>query len=628
MTDHIVTPDVDELAPEPPPHGPIVWARQNLFYSAFSTILTLVFGIIGLLAARGLLSFMFDPERRWDAVTKNMRLLMAQAYPAGENVTLLDEAGVPINQFHRIWITVGLIAGLLALTFAIFRIGGKIAPRSVGRILTGLGVVAIGGGILGPFDSTARLIWIVLGLVLAAVGYYLSNQLGDRGKEESVPVVGLIGGGLTLLGVVLWILEVPFPVRPESGEAPGLTPTAPGQFIEYQSIASSTVVPWTLIILSIFVAYLIGLFIRNRFPSIIGLLRNIIIGLWIAAFPLLVLVVLRDPEINYDKVWPWYIILAVVFIGAGGLLLNFLASKRAGEAGRAIAALLVLVSVASFFVSTEYIVRFLLTSLALFALAAPTFGGEGSSRTRYLLAWASWVVILVYAITLTTTESTVEVPGNFFIGGLFLTFIIAITGVVSSFPIGVVLALARTSTMPIFRLMSTAYIELVRGVPLITWLLIAFLMLPVALPPGVELGGVVRAIIMIAFFSAAYLAENVRGGLQAISKGQYEAAEALGLTTVQMTVFIILPQALRAVIPALVGQIIALFKDTSLVTIVGLFDILHIARQVIPAQTQPINFLGSIKETLIFTAVVYWIFTFTFSRISLRLEKRLGVGER
>jgi general L-amino acid transport system permease protein len=176
--------------------------------------------------------------------------------------------------------------------------------------------------------------------------------------------------------------------------------------------------------------------------------------------------------------------------------------------------------------------------------------------------------------------------------------------------------------------MSTAYIELVRGVPLITWLLIAALMLPVALPSGVELGGVVRAMIMMTFFSAAYLAENVRGGLQAIPKGQHEAAQALGLTTVQMTVFITLPQALRAVIPALVGQIIAIFKDTSLVTIIGLFDILHIARQVIPAQTQPFNFLGSIKETLIFTAAVYWIFTFTFSRISLRLEKRLGVGER
>jgi general L-amino acid transport system permease protein len=100
------------------------------------------------------------------------------------------------------------------------------------------------------------------------------------------------------------------------------------------------------------------------------------------------------------------------------------------------------------------------------------------------------------------------------------------------------------------------------------------------------------------------------------------------MTTAQTTLFIVLPQALRAVIPALVGQVIAIFKDTSLVTIVGLFDFLHLARQVIPAQSQPFSFLGSIKETLVFAAIVYWMFTFTFSRISLRLEKKLGVGER
>lgn len=626
MTDRIITEDLEELAPEPPPHGPVVWVRQNLFYSVFSSILTVVFGLIGLFAAQGFMSFMFEPTRRWDAVTKNMRLLMVQAYPAGDNLTLLDAAGEPIDQFHRIWITVGYVGILLALTFAVYRIGGKIAPRFLGRLLSGFGAVAIGGGILGPFSSTARTIWIVAGLVLAAAGYILTNRLGERGKVESIPVVALIGVGFGFVIAVLQILQVPVPVKLEVGG--DLTPTAPGQFIEYQDVASSTILPWTLILVITALTYVIGSFIRSRAGNEGRTLRSILIGLWISAFPLLVLVVLRDPQINYDKVWPWYILLGAAFIGGGAVLLNYLAGTAAGEAGRAIAALVVVAAAASFFVSTEYIVRFLMMSLAAFALAAPTFGGAGQSRRRFLIAWASFIVILVYVITLTTTESTVQVPGNFFIGGLFLTFIIAITAVVASFPLGVILALARTSTMPIFRLMSTAYIELVRGVPLITWLLVAFLMLPVALPEGVELGGVVRAIIMIAFFSAAYLAENVRGGLQAISKGQYEAAQALGLTTVQMTVFITLPQALRAVIPALVGQIIALFKDTSLVTIIGLFDILHIARQVIPAQTQPFNFLGSIKETLIFTAVIYWIFTFTFSRISLRLEKKLGVGER
>jgi amine acid ABC transporter, permease protein, 3-TM region, His/Glu/Gln/Arg/opine family len=227
-----------------------------------------------------------------------------------------------------------------------------------------------------------------------------------------------------------------------------------------------------------------------------------------------------------------------------------------------------------------------------------------------------------------TAESTVEVPGNFFIGGLGLTLIISISAIVASFPLGVLLALGRASSMPIFRIMSTVYIELIRGVPLITWLLVAFIMLPVALPHGVEIQGVMRAVGAMTFFSAAYLAENVRGGLQALPKGQYEASRALGMTTAQMTIFIVLPQALRAVIPALVGQIISIFKDTSLVTIVGLFDFLHIARVVIPGQSQPFNFLGALREPLLFAAAVYWMFTFTFSRISLRLEKKLGVGER
>ena len=182
--------------------------------------------------------------------------------------------------------------------------------------------------------------------------------------------------------------------------------------------------------------------------------------------------------------------------------------------------------------------------------------------------------------------------------------------------------------MPIFRLLSTAYIEVIRGVPLITWLLIAFLMLPVALPAGIHIGGVVRAIAAMALFNAAYLAENVRGGLQSIPVGQKEAAKALSLSKLQETVFITLPQALRAVLPALVGQVIATFKDTSLVTIIGLFDFLHIARAVIPAQSQPFNFIGSVKETLLFAALLYWMFTFVFSRVSLRIEKKLGVGER
>ncbi len=186
--------------------------------------------------------------------------------------------------------------------------------------------------------------------------------------------------------------------------------------------------------------------------------------------------------------------------------------------------------------------------------------------------------------------------------------------------------------MPIFRLLATGYIEVVRGVPLITWLLVSVVVFPILFPPDVEFASVATVILFVAFFSGAYLAENVRGGLQSISKGQNEAANALGMTTLQRTVFITLPQALRAVIPALVGQVIAIFKDTSLVAIVGLFDLLNIARAVIPTQSgggdQAFNFLASQREALIAVAIMYWIFTYTFSKASQRLEKKLGVGTR
>jgi general L-amino acid transport system permease protein len=145
------------------------------------------------------------------------------------------------------------------------------------------------------------------------------------------------------------------------------------------------------------------------------------------------------------------------------------------------------------------------------------------------------------------------------------------------------------------------------------------------LPQEVEFDSVMLAILGGLLFSAAYMAENIRGGLQSIPKGQYEAAKAMGLSTLQMTVFIVLPQALRAVIPALVGQTIAIFKDTSLVAIIGLFDFLFIADKVIPNQTA---FIGIKLENILFISVVYWIFTFSFSRASLRIEKKVGLGER
>ncbi|HEY48385.1 MAG: amino acid ABC transporter permease [Anaerolineae bacterium SM23_ 63] len=208
--------------------------------------------------------------------------------------------------------------------------------------------------------------------------------------------------------------------------------------------------------------------------------------------------------------------------------------------------------------------------------------------------------------------------------GLLLTLVLAIVGIVASFPLGVLLALGRRSKLPIIKVLSTAYIETIRGVPLISVLFMSQLMLPLFLPPEIRLGTVMRALTGMTLFSAAYTAENVRGGLAAIPRGQYEAARAVGLNEALVMVLIVLPQALRAVIPAIVGQFISLFKDTTLVVIVGLLDVLGIAKAV----TGQREFIGLHKEVYAFAAVLFFICCFTMSTASRRLEQTLGVGER
>jgi general L-amino acid transport system permease protein len=208
--------------------------------------------------------------------------------------------------------------------------------------------------------------------------------------------------------------------------------------------------------------------------------------------------------------------------------------------------------------------------------------------------------------------------------GLMLTLVLAIVGIVASFPLGVFLALGRRGRLPVIRVLCTVYIETIRGVPLISVLFMSQLMLPLFLPPQIRLATVMRALVGITLFSAAYTAENVRGGLSAVPRGQYEAAQAAGLSRALMTVLIILPQALRNVIPAIVGQFIALFKDTTLVVIVGLLEILGIAKAV----TGQRQFIGRHQEAYFFVAVLFFICCYLMSYGSRRLEKALGVGER
>ncbi|MCY4465595.1 MAG: amino acid ABC transporter permease [Chloroflexi bacterium] len=252
----------------------------------------------------------------------------------------------------------------------------------------------------------------------------------------------------------------------------------------------------------------------------------------------------------------------------------------------------------------------------------------GSNPKRGLVAtgllWLAALLLLPSLITGLAAQGILQTPATDLLpvsdkrlwGGLMLTMQLTILGVGASFPIGLALALGRRSSLPVVKAACILYIEAVRGVPLITVLFMATLLVPLIDPTLATIEGAVRAWVGITMFSAAYLAENVRGGLQSIGRGQTEAAQAIGLSTWQTTLHILLPQALRAVIPALVGQFISLFKDTSLVYIVGLAEILGIAQRVV---AQP-EYLQRRQETFLYVAIVFFVFSYIMSYISRKVE--------
>jgi general L-amino acid transport system permease protein len=253
--------------------------------------------------------------------------------------------------------------------------------------------------------------------------------------------------------------------------------------------------------------------------------------------------------------------------------------------------------------------------------------GVGRQLPLNLGSWLSvaWVVSYFIILWLIKGGLGLEETNTNDWNGLLLTLLTALTSIILSFPIGVLLALGRQSALPAIRWFCILYIELVRGLPLIGILFFAQLMLPLFLPPEYEqMDRVVRAIAGLTLFSAAYLAENVRGGLQSIPRGQAEAARALGLNPAFTVMLIILPQALKAVIPAIVGQFISLSKDTSLLALFGLSELLGISRSIL---AQP-EFIGRYAEVYFFIALIYWIFCYGMSLASRRLEKQLNVGHR
>lgn len=260
---------------------------------------------------------------------------------------------------------------------------------------------------------------------------------------------------------------------------------------------------------------------------------------------------------------------------------------------------------------------------AVFLLPLALWGLRFLPRFRWP-KFAVAALILIYPvagyIVLSGGVLGLEVVETSLWGGLMLTIVVSSAGIVASLPLGILLALGRRSGMPAVRLLSTGFIELWRGVPLISVLFMTSVMLPLFLPEGMNFDKLLRALIGVALFSSAYMAEVVRGGLQAVPRGQYEAAAALGLGYTKTMALIVMPQALKMVIPGIVNTFIGLFKDTTLVYIIGLFDLLGIIQS---ALTDP-NWLGFATEGYLFAALVFWLFTFSMSRVSLRLERNLN----
>ena len=685
MTGRIELPEVPELelAPEKPPQGPVVWMQENLFSSRASTILTLGGLFVAWVFIRGFAGFLFDfTARRWDMVTLNMRLLMTQAYPAGDNPQITDAAGVPIDQFHRVWISLAIVVGLAMFSFVFWRVGSNVSRRKLGGIVMGiggfilftflgvpiidyafpfllmaggvailyigvnavrealgtnrllgdlalailvnlpigLGLLAAGianvdfGGWAWQFSGTVHFWTILAGAALVGLGWLVRRD--DAAKEENIPVMGVLGALAVIVSGLVWVIQVPVPAELVVGAPKTWAP-----------IANSTRVPWTLIIFGAIALYWVAVAVRRVVPEKTG--RRVLSALWLLSFPFLSMVILRDPGFSEEFAPGFdlgqYLLIALAFLVIGGAIIAVASNPNIGEGLAAIGGVIGIAIVYTWgFTSTLFFIRFLLVLLLIFVLGAKTFGA-GPARNRYLTVWAATMALVTFFFIIAKGGTTVQTPFASPFGGFLLTLVVFLGVTVLSFPLGVLLALGRTSTMPIFRLMSVAYIEVVRAVPLITWLIMSVIFLPFALPLDAELDRILGVILFYSGFAAAYLAENVRGGLQAIRAGQKEASKALGMTTVQTMIFITLPQALRTVIPALVGGAIATFKDTSLVTIISLFDFLHISRFVIPNSTLG---RGSVRTTLVFAALFYWIFTFAMSRASLRLEKKLGVGER
>ncbi|MBR9877441.1 amino acid ABC transporter permease [bacterium] len=611
MADNV---NIQESPPEVQFAGVNRWLRENLFSSTGSAILTFVSigALIGLF--RSIIGFFISPEREWTAITYNLRLYMVQAYPESD--------------FIRVWITIGLVMGLLGLTWGFNSVNEKSSLKSTGTTLmkvfsslfllvliapTSVVIDKVEGTVVEVFQQELRiyLLAVLAGLIL--VSYFIRTKLASQEVSKDYLNIGYVG----LLVVSIWLIKVPTVTFDSSNVRIEPDPLLP--------LAASTKNPWTALYLLLVVTFFIGRYLNSK--NLTSFKRILPVS-WLLTPLVVVTWIYRKPDFTLSQITTVDLPVILGFSAIGYLVINYLNSEKLMQYQRYFVYGSLIIAVVVFSLPVLRQLKLLFFLLWILISVAPTIANSKESARSLFIVWSVAITILILLMRGGTSETLIVVPGSSIYGGFALTWVLAFFGIAISFPFGVMLALGRTSSLPIIRIICTAIIELVRSVPFITWLFFGSVMLTFFLPAGVEFDEVVRAIVVTSIFSAAYLAENVRGGLQSISKGQFEAADAVGLSTLQRISLIVMPQALRAVIPPIVSQVISLFKDTSLVAIVGLFDLLYIGSKVIPNQSQGANFLGTIQENILFCAIFYWIFTYSFARRSMKIEKRLGLGER
>jgi general L-amino acid transport system permease protein len=531
----------------------------------------------------------------------------------------------PESDFIRVWITVGLLIFLLGLSWGFNSLKEKVLIKEwCDGLLKGISSflfivliaptnVDVEGTSVQVFNNNTRYICIALGIGLILAIYLL---------RKTYPKTEIIKDRISFLYISLlvgsiWIIKVPTVTFTANNERVDPDPFLP--------LANTTTIPWTIIFGFMIFGYLIGSFLKTKGKNSIS---RLILSSWVLAPLVIVSWIYRKPDFGMSNILTLDLPIAVGFSVLGILAIRTLNNEKIVPYQKYVTYGMLVLTVVIFFLPVLRQLKILFFITWLLVSVAPTIANSKESAKNLSIVWSVSVFILILLMRGASSDSLIVVPGSSIYGGFTLTWLIAFFGIAISFPFGVILALGRTSKLPVIRIICTAVIELVRSVPFITWLFFGSVMLTLFLPKGVEFDEVLRAIVVTAIFSSAYLAENVRGGLQSINNGQFEAADAVGLSTLQRVTLIIMPQALRAVIPPIVSQVISLFKDTSLVAIVGLFDLLYIGSKVIPNQSQGANFLGTIQENILFCAIFYWLFTYSFARRSMKIEKRLGLGER